>query len=224
MGGFVLCWGVSFFRDGVVIVPGLLKGELLEKVMSVRTNVNSRFPGKETYDSLAFNLWEQHPVFKDVALASPLAAVAKQLTPSVANGDESLHVINDAFFAFSGQNAGCGWHVDDNFFWPALRGSDGPGLNIWVALDEVTEGGGGLAVAPGSAAEEYFDIREAQFAAGLTCQLAQVDPAMNTRLEKLALIPQMAPGDAIVHTRFLFHRTNPFADGIDSSRREAIAR
>ena len=31
---------------------------------------------------------------------------------------EPLHVMKDAMLAFDPDNRGCGWHVDDKFFWP----------------------------------------------------------------------------------------------------------
>jgi len=112
--------------------------------------------------------------------------------------------------------------VDDPYFWPAARDSPGPGVNVWVALDAVTAAGGGLAVARGSHTDAFLDCRKA-IERG-TCSMAILDPANNRRLEALADVPEMHPGDAIVHTRWLFHRTNGFAPGAVAASRRGIAR
>mmetsp|Transcript_23257 Transcript_23257/g.72721 ORF Transcript_23257/g.72721 Transcript_23257/m.72721 type:complete len:461 (+) Transcript_23257:687-2069(+) len=214
----------SFFRDGYVIVEGLLSGDLLERVVDVKNRCKSAMPNTE-FETLLLEAWSQHDVFREVATDSPVPRAAAQLTPSVARGDETLHVVKDAFFKFQGEGkVGCGWHVDDAFFWPADRDQGGadPGVNFWIALDEVTEDGGGMAIAPGSYGEDFLDCRDS-IEDGGTCNMAVSFEEGNRRLEERVLRPVLQPGDAIVHTRFTFHRTDPFRPGAANAD-EGVAR
>ena len=212
----------EFYETGVVVVRGLLTGALLERAMAVRRDMPAPLFDSE-FEALTFKTWDIDPVFADIALASPVAEAAAQLMPAVAAGREGMHVIRDAFFCFKGPKTGCGWHVDDAFFWPAARDSPGPGVNVWVALDEVGADGGGLAVAPGSHTAPFLDCREV-IRDGQTCQMAQLHPPSAARLEAIRLVPHMQPGDAIVHTRWLFHRTDPFVPGSPGVEGPGIAR
>ena len=79
---------------------------------------------------------------------------------------QDLHIVKDAVFCFKGDvdnpsKSGCDWHVDDAFFWPAANDANGPGVNVWLALDPVTADGGGLCVAAQSHTEEFLDCRKA---------------------------------------------------------------
>lgn len=90
-------------------------------------------------------------------------------------------------------------------------------MNVWLALDEISEEtGGGLAVARASHTAEYLDCREAiagfEDRPGKTCGLKDIAPDKAKRLEDVAVVPNMRPGDAIIHTRFLFHRADPFKE------------
>jgi len=95
-------------------------------------------------------------------------------------------------------------------WWRARALLTGPGVNIWVALDEVSSQGGGLAVAAKSHTEEYLHCRETIRGVN-TCNMQELDPEAYAQLEELRVVPLMQPGDAIVHTRWLFHRSDPFA-------------
>lgn len=214
----------DFQRDGFVVARGLISGEMLERAMAVSHGVDSQF--ETEYDALAFESFRKYPALADLALSSDATYAAVQLTPTAASGQEHLHLLRDALFVFSGgdtgDKTGCGWHVDDPYFWPATRDSSGPGVNVWIALDEVTDAGGGLALALGSHTESFMDCRKA--IEGGTCQMATLSPQLNQRLEDLAVVPQMKPGDAIIHTRWLFHRTNGFSQGAATEKRQGIAR
>ncbi|KAI0557151.1 Phytanoyl-CoA dioxygenase [Gracilaria domingensis] len=163
------------------------------------------------YDSLSFRIWDYHPLFKQVATSSPVAAAAAQLTPVDTSSHRSLVVLKDAYFRMQGSNKGCGFHVDDPFFWPCAVDAPGPGVNAWIALHDVTEDGGGLTVAPASHGPSFVDCREA--IKTNTCMLAELAPEKNARLEKIAVSPILKAGDVILHTRWLFHRGNPFKIG-----------
>lgn len=79
---------------------------------------------------------------------------------------------------------------------------------MWVALDPVTADGGGLCVAARSHTEEFLDCRKAIVQG--TCSMSALYPEGRARLEERCVRPQMEAGDAILHTRFCFHRTDPF--------------
>lgn len=207
----------EFFDRGVVLVPGLLQGELLDSVREVRNSMATMMTS-ETYSTVASGAWNQHKIFEDLALRSPIAAAAEQLTPPSERGgagDKPLRVLRDAFFALSPGNKGCGWHVDDAFFWPAKRDGPGPGVNVWVALDEVELGaGGGLAYAPGSHRPGFLPHRDVIRQPGegpQTCKMETLSPECHAALEAIKECPAFQPGDAVIHTRFLFHRGDPFA-------------
>lgn len=208
----------EFYDNGVVLVRGLLCGELLERAIQVRETLASMMPDSETYGTVTTEAWNQHSVFEDLALRSSLAAAAEQLTPPAARGaasDKPLRVIRDGFFSLAPGKKGCSWHVDDAFFWPSKRDGPGPGMNVWVALDKVEAGaGGGLAYAPGSHRPDFLPHRAViqQPVGGIpqTCEMKSLSPECYAALEAIKECPALEPGDAIIHTRFLFHRGDPF--------------
>jgi len=164
-------------------------------------------------------------VFRELALSSPVARAAAQLL-----GRDDLRMLLDAFFEYKGDLPGCGWHVDDAFFWPVKR-TDVDGVNVWLALDDVDDDGGGLAVAPGTDAADFDDARRVIHGRGpdgkaQTCHMEHLDAAQNARIEARAVIPTMRAGDAILHKRFVFHRSQPIqtADAARSGARRSIGR
>lgn len=57
-------------------------------------------------------------MFRELAIASPLAAAAAQLTGAKGTGGEGrdLCVVRDAYFRLKGENKGCNFHVDDSYY------------------------------------------------------------------------------------------------------------
>jgi len=212
----------EFFEKGFIVVRGLLKGELLKRAREKSFDK----PQMGVYEGLGLDAWKKHEdPFLEVATSSPLVEVAAQLTPHAV--EEGLYVLKDAFFLAVGGNQGCGWHVDDPVFWPASQQHPGPGVNVWLVLDEVTAEGGGLAVATGSHREEFLGARSAILNENgqiNTCAMADIAPEWNAKLEAIKEVPTLQPGDAIVQTRYLFHRMDPFADGSEAQRGPGIAR
>lgn len=213
-----------FFTEGFVVVPNLVPPPLLARVLAARAFQTSREPLSETsfYAALDFGLHDTMPVFRELAVASPLAAAAAQLTPGDARHPRALCVVRDAFFRLQGARKGCNYHVDDAFFWPCEDQSDGPGVNIWVALDEVGDDGGGLAVAPRSFTEDWLDCREV--IKPKTCEIHEIAPEKLKRLEAVTVVPRFKPGDAIVCTRYLFYRGNRFRSGSEDEKGPGIGR
>lgn len=104
----------EFYESGVVLVRGLLQGDLLDRVLAVRRSVGTMMPNAETYGTVKTEAWREHACFLDVALRSPLAAAAEQLTPDEVRGagrGKPLHVLRDGFFSLSPGKRGCGWRA-----------------------------------------------------------------------------------------------------------------
>ncbi len=135
---------------------------------------------------------------------------------------QPLHVMKDALLAFTPGDAGCGWHVDDKMFWPVVDvPPDAPivGCNVWVALTPIkASDGGGLAVAPGSSRADWREGCRKLIAGAAgggvgpsrTCDMASLSPECQAKLEASKALHDMEPGDALVHTRYCFHRGEPF--------------
>lgn len=225
----------QFYTDGFVIAPGLLSAEDISSLQAAEAALEKAQDSDPQsrpaqYKRLAYRgAWRFDDAFRRIATESPIAEVAAQLTPTKLE-QRGVVVVNDAYFRFCAGDAGCGFHVDDPFFWPAKQGEPGPGVNVWIPLCDVGEGGGGLTVVPGSFSEEFVKCREAIAAVGQdgqgrptgpqTCQLAKLDPALNEKLVQLSVSPTMRAGDVMFCTRYLFHRANNFKEG--SGERGAV--
>ncbi|CAN8064744.1 unnamed protein product [Agarophyton chilense] len=216
----------TFFEQGYIVVQSLVPPHLVTAMREAIPAVEAAQTARNAvlYNTLAFRVWNSHPIFKQIATSSPVAAAAAQLCPvnNSSRPQRSLVVLRDAYFRMQGKNKGCGFHVDDRFFWPCPVDAPGPGVNAWIALHDVNEDGGGLTVAPGSHVQSFVDCREA--IKDSTCQMAELDPEKNARLERIAVSPIMKAGDVILHTRWLFHRGNPFKSGSKGESGEGIGR
>ena len=136
----------TFRRDGVVLVKGLLSGPALtaaqEFAQQVANMENTEFDGAP-YKNFAFNsIYSSHQL-RDVAMFSDIPKAAAQLilatkAPSpMANmctfdrlESDRIRLLKDAVLIMGPNNKGCGWHVDDKFFWPCY--DDSTGVNAWV--------------------------------------------------------------------------------------------
>ena len=206
-----------------MVVPSLVPTALLHRLQQAVPDIEAAKLGMSNalYDNLSFRVWSADEAFRELALSSPVAAAAAQLTPTTSTS-RGLIVLKDAYFRLQGDNLGCGFHVDDPYFWPSPPDAPGPGVNAWVALNDVGEHGGGLTFAPRSHLPEFVDHRQA--IKNQTCAMAELDPEKNAQLEAIAVSPQVKAGDVILHTRFLFHRGNPFTSGTEAARGAGIAR
>lgn len=91
---------------------------------------------------------------------------------------------------------------------------------MWITLSPITtSGGGGLAIANGSAFAPWREeCRQSVTGIGKngypqTCSMKTTAPECHRRMEERRLVFDMEPGDAIVHSRYTFHRAVPFRDG-----------
>ena len=121
--------------------------------------------------------------------------------------------------------------MDDLGFWPATATS--LGINAWIAIDDMPmEEGGTFAVSVGSHRASWrqdayemtgatptfpsngytsaMDMIQNRVGYG-TCNLKTAAPDIHSKLESNRRIYNLQAGDVIFHTRWLFHRTVPFA-------------
>lgn len=202
-----------FERDGVLLVRGLVTGaELKAAIEEVSLIGKKTSPFFKSYKNIEFQAWFNNKALKDIALFSNVPKAAAQLInlkSSKTNSKGPIRLLKDAVLCFSPNKPGCGWHVDDKFFWPCHN--DFTGVNVWIALSPMSaERGGGLAVSPGSHKEQFAQNAIPVITAGGTCAMETLAPAVHSRLEDMRVVYDMEPGDAIIHDRWLFHRSDDF--------------
>eukprot|EP00536_Pseudo-nitzschia_multiseries_P012487 jgi/Psemu1/309166/fgenesh1_kg.479_\ len=256
----------DFLRDGVIIVRGLLHGELLENAIQAAETMNiPKIPGNTTYRNLAMQSYRTNETFRKVAFDSAAPTICAKLmglddeertaggTGTGTGVGRSLRLLKDGLFGFGPGNKGCGWHVDDKFFWPCedihndadddadceSRSDHEPrrrdaGVNVWITLSPVTAAeGGGLAVAPGShdltgsgdIGKLTRRARRTIAAKGgyTTCLLESLAPDYHDELETIKRVYDLEPGDAIVHDRYVFHRADPFRENENENEKFRIS-
>lgn len=166
------------------------------------------------FAKLGTQVWRAEQPFAEAALLGALPAISAQLL----GRPRSVRLLKDGFFGLRSQNnTGCGFHQDDRFFWPATDGTTG--VNFWVALSNIStaEGGGIRVVHQGAldpdTARECLDVIRATTDAtsyATTCRMRELSPSCHDKLMEASVVPDLAPGDALVWDRRTFHRTEPF--------------
>jgi ectoine hydroxylase-related dioxygenase (phytanoyl-CoA dioxygenase family) len=218
-----------FFNTGFVIVENLIDNKLLKKIKKI--NIEKEMTATE-YDSINLNSFIKYPILLEVA--NKIGLGAAQLTPLVSDFNDDLHIVKDALFSFdggeNGNNTGCNWHVDDAMFWPSDIKSLGPGINAWLAIDDIDENGGGICIAPNSHNEKFVKLRH-QLGISIrkfkkyqkinTCNIEKINPEYNKILNNICYAPILNSGDVIFSTRFLFHKTSTF---INPNKKKNIKR
>jgi Phytanoyl-CoA dioxygenase (PhyH) len=203
----------TFDRDGVILVRGLVKGEELKAAIEAVSSMGKKSHEFLTaYKNIEFQSWRTSNALKDVALFSDVPKAAAQLINrgvGKSGREGPVRLLKDAVLCYSPDNKGCGWHVDDKFFWPCYDGSTG--INVWIALSPMSaKRGGGLAVSPGSHKEKFAQDSIPIIVAGGTCGMETLAPDIHKKLEAMKVLYDMEPGDAIIHDRWLFHRSEKF--------------
>jgi len=226
----------TYKRDGVLIIRGLLKGEELNHAIREAKQINKKTITerilrkffKSGYDGLRFQTWRKFKSMEYIAFDSPVPSIVAQLMGYASNTNKnkstnkSIRLLKDAFLAYQEGGKGCGWHVDDKGFWPC---EDSPlhtpdaGVNVWITLSPLRASeGGGLAVAPSSHAVSWREDARSVIASPtngpmpLTCAMEDLSPEYHRKFEEMKLTLDMEPGDAIIHDRYMFHRTVQFKD------------
>ena len=216
--------------DGYLLVRGLLS---VEEALMLRKEseltVSRSFTifdlfSSTAYGKLAFDLWRTNELIARLSLqALPRTVVAKIMGKPVSSsevGDLSseitatvrkIRLLRDAFFQYSSDKTGCGWHVDDAGFWPAEH--DTGGMTIWIALDEMrVSEGGGLAIVNVNAVSDDFLKECREVLAKGTCAIEETHPECHKKFEQNKVQWDMNPGDAVLWDRWTFHRGVPAVD------------
>jgi hypothetical protein len=226
----------DYHRDGTVLARGLLT---TDQTNALRASIQSAPspPGtifdlfsRRSFDTIRFDLWRTDPTVAGYALLG-LPAIAASVFynddgadagkkendhnragAEAAKEDEPPHLrlLRDAYFSYVPGGRGCGWHVDDEAFWPTLN--DTSGVTIWIALDDISNGGG-LLVANRTKFVNEPDLLphcRAQSRAR-TCDMETLAPECHEKLEQTAIRSwgNLKAGDAILWDRWVFHRTVP---------------
>ena len=188
-----------------------------------------------SYRNIDFQTWRKYKSMEHIAFDSNVPSIVAQLmgyvkydnsetnneNKSCSSSEKAIRLLNDAFLVYEDGGVGCGWHVDDKTFWPC---TDSPidtldsGINVWITLSPIKASeGGGLAVAPTSHNAKWREEARG-FIAGvdevtnrvLTCEMERLSPDYHDKFEELKLTMDMEPGDAIIHDRYIFHRSDAF--------------
>lgn len=216
----------EFDENGIILVRQLVRGnELLEAQKTVQKTVESPdfmtkvlrfFFNFTAYRGIAYQNWRTHKSLADISFHSDVPKVVGQLLSRDSKNPVKVRLLKDASFSFGPGDKGCGWHVDDKVFWPC--NDEYNGVNVWIALSPSTvDHGGGLAVATGSHKVPWASDAKAVIKYN-TCNMETLSPEMHMKLEKLKRTYDMEPGDALIHDRWLFHRSDPVQESrTDSS-------
>ena len=242
----------AFRDDGFIVMSGLLSEEQTDQLVAAgRLIVDHHNDQSSLYFKLAErgimicgpsnpDMSEENrsvvaSAFRDVALRSSIPFVAAELMGLDADED-NVRVLRDVFLGkHILEQKHCGWHVDDNSFWPESYTSTPSvdGINAWIAMQDMpSKYGGALGLAPGSHNAEwrhtayeslgldlkddskskqdvYRHIKDNGF---LSCILHQTNQELHDRIEAIGQVPDLQCGDVIFHTRWLFHKTVPPTD------------
>jgi hypothetical protein len=235
----------DYHRDGTVLARKLLTTDQTNKlraaIQSAPSPSGTIFDlfSRRSFETIRFDLWRTDPTVATYALLGLPAIAAsvfynddsagassskkkkKQNGPKVVYGTEgdgddtpNLRLLRDAYFSYVPGGRGCGWHVDDEAFWPTLN--DTSGVTIWIALDDITENGGGLLVANRTKFVNEPDLLPhcRALSRARTCDMETLAPECHEKLEQTAIRSwgNLKAGDAIIWDRWVFHRTVPMTN------------
>ncbi len=225
----------TYNTEGFVLVRGLLDEETKQRLIMAGQELQStsRRPVGNQFNSLefgsAFDI--DKLIFREVALNSAIPAMVGRVLLAAEGGgggeekgEQNVRLLKDAFMAKGKEEAHCGWHVDDNVFWPTDSSSSG--VNVWLSLDNIpVKYGGGMAVAPKSHTADWR--RDAYASIGSTptlppegvtpsqlgktfaqtCHMESLNGEINSKIESSKLEFDYQPGDCLFCHRWLFHRS-----------------
>ena len=218
----------AYRRDGFLLKRGLTSADQLDasiqagdRLFSVTTFRDWLIGGVSSYAKLRVQTWRSTSEFAQLAFESTFPSISAQLLSE----KESIRILKDGFFAQVSTDAGCGFHVDDSFFWPASE--DSTGVNFWLALSSTVaaEGGGIRIVNQSLLSPETFEeckgvIRSGDAGYNRTCNMEERSPSCHQRMLDASVLYDMNPGDAILWDRWTFHRGEPFKNA--ASVKEAV--
>lgn len=238
----------AYNRDGFVVISGLLDADELnglvgagEALVSEHVEKLGGKPKNGNFQVHEFGPLMNDERFRNVALHSRLPRAAAELM-QLDRQTQNLRVLKDVFLAKGHESSSsCGWHVDDQLFWPAayelpVSEVDQSGINAWIALDDMpVEHGGSMAVSPGSHAERLPWRDEALAALNFrddlgngisksdlfemiqsgkvdSCGLEKVAPHVYDDIELTKREFSFKRGDVIFMNRWLFHKSTDLTD------------
>jgi Phytanoyl-CoA dioxygenase (PhyH) len=206
----------DYQRDGSVLAKALLTREQVETVKNAIVQARDpyaffRFLTKPSfYDLILFDVWRSTATIAVLALKSLPIVAADIMFPSSEQQQEQeqqpFRLLRDAYFRYAPGGSGCGWHVDDGAFWPTHN--DTSGVTIWIALDDMTHGGGLLMANRTMVSDETVQQCRAAID-GHTCDMETLAPDCYATMERAKIQWQVQPGDAILWDRWTYHRTDP---------------
>ncbi|KAL7527618.1 hypothetical protein ACHAXR_002044 [Thalassiosira sp. AJA248-18] len=233
----------SYTRDGFVVVSGLLDNGEMDSLVEAGEGLVSKHIEKSdgqlkngNFQVHEFGLVLNDKRFRDVALHSRLPRAAAELL-QLDSESQNLRVLRDVFLAKGHEStSSCGWHVDDQLFWPAAyklptSKIDQSGINAWIALDDMPiENGGSMAVSPSSHSPGFSWRSDAfvalnfddKFGNGVskddlvemiksgkvdTCGLEKFAPDVYDDIELSKQEFSFRKGDIIFMNRWLFHKS-----------------
>lgn len=213
----------TFQQDGVIIIRNLISGQDLIDAQKIANDISKQKSIYNSYKAIKFQNWKSNKSLKNIAIYSKAAKIASELININNHGNSDHHsssssiipvrMLKEAILSFGKGSTGCGWHVDDKMFWPCRN--ELTGINVWIALSPISvKQGGGLAVAKGSykmkwAQDSIPIIHEGTFK---TCSMEKLNEGIHRKFEAIKLEWDMQPGDAIIHDRWCFHRSENFHD------------
>lgn len=141
----------TFWRDGVVFLPGLFDAEWVERLAGgFETAIHDLGPLGRNYNPegepgafyMDIGVWKRHAVFRDFATASPGPAIAARVL-----GAEKVHVYDDQLFVKEpGTNYPTPFHQD----WTYFHFDGWQICGIWFTVDQVGPEDGALGYVRGS--------------------------------------------------------------------------
>jgi Phytanoyl-CoA dioxygenase (PhyH) len=223
----------DYHRDGFVFVKQLLTVDEASALKDAAEYASSRnfdvmgLFASSSYKKVMFDLWRTSPEISRLTLQVLPNVAAQLLRPQQqqqqqgdGGGDRSVkpfRLLRDAYFSYAPPGTGCGWHVDDEGFFPADKESKGP--TFWIALDPLkTTEGGGLAVLNRTRFNQHPESKYLSeddcLAAikGATCAMEEKSPECQVKMEASMFHVDMNPGDALIWDRYTFHRGVPATD------------
>jgi ectoine hydroxylase-related dioxygenase (phytanoyl-CoA dioxygenase family) len=128
---------VAYQRDGVVLIPGLLKDRVATLVDAVEANIADPSPFERTYrpeDGTApffqdYCNWQRFDGYRDAVLRSPMAAAAVRLMQSKVARIFHEHVLVKE----PGNSMKTPWHQDQPYYLVEAAQS----VSFWVPLDPI---------------------------------------------------------------------------------------
>ncbi len=218
----------AYARDGAVVLRGVLDLAWVERMRAAIDTVLAA-PGDAAVEYAEggaagrylgdFLMWMHNDDFREIALASPLPALAAEIMQS-----REVRLFYDQLLVKEpGTPTQTPWHQDLPY-WP-LRGADI--LSLWIGFDRVTAESGAMRYVKGSHLPGVLYAptpfgKTSGFAAILARAKLPPFPDMGKVLETAELlICEVEPGDVVVHHPLTFHWSPGNLDPV--LRRRALA-